>query len=204
MLPSIISHGARGALLVVVASVLATSTDAVEYHVDLQADNKVRFVSDAPIEDFDGVTDHIDGYVLFQGDSLEATVPAEGSELYFEVDLASLDTGIGLRNRHMREDYLHTEDFPFARYTGAIKSIEPHPEQGYLVYTTGTFDIHGISKEREFECTVTREGEGYRVITEFVVALTDHDIEIPSFMFLKISEDIVVTLDVVVGPPAEQ
>ena len=74
-----------------------------EYHVDLDADNEVRFVSQAPIEEVVGVTDRIDGYVLLDGPRLEEGSATEGTQLYLEVDLGSLDTGLGLRNRHMRD-----------------------------------------------------------------------------------------------------
>ncbi|MBK9304990.1 MAG: YceI family protein [bacterium] len=36
-----------------------------------------------------------------------------------DVDLAALDTGIGLRNRHMRENHLETDRFPQAVFRGA-------------------------------------------------------------------------------------
>ncbi len=73
---------------------------AAEYQVDKSQKNLVKFISDAPMEDFEGVTDKIDGYLFFEGDNL-----LQGSEMYFEVDLNSLDTGIGLRLQKAR--HLH-------------------------------------------------------------------------------------------------
>ena len=92
-------------------------------------DNLVRFISQAPIEDFDGVTDRIDGYVLLDGLRFESSAGGPETEFYLEVELASLDTGIGLRNRHMRENYLEVEEYPYAtfscRYAG-----NPRPGAG--------------------------------------------------------------------------
>ena len=38
------------------------------YQVDLGRENRVRFVSNAPLEDFEGVTDRIDGFLFFSGE----------------------------------------------------------------------------------------------------------------------------------------
>ncbi|MBN1998224.1 YceI family protein, partial [candidate division KSB1 bacterium] len=86
---------------------------AAEFQVDKTQERKVRFISDAPAEDFDGVTEDIDGYALFDEKN-----PSGENEFYFQVQLNSLDTGIGLRNRHMRDNYLETKKYPVAEFKG--------------------------------------------------------------------------------------
>ena len=85
------------------------SSFSKEYNVDKSAKNIVKFISDAPMEDFEGITDKIDGYLI--NDDISNL---KNSEFYFEVDLNSVKTGIALRDRHMREDYLNTAK-PFAK-----------------------------------------------------------------------------------------
>ena len=160
-----------------------------EYHVDRSAKNVVKFISDAPVEDFEGVTNKIDGYLVHQGDDLTA-----GSDLYFEVDLRTLDTGIGLRNRHMREDYLHTDKFPHAKFSGRI--VEATPSGGKTdVKVRGTMDIHGVKRPMEVKGSISGGGERLRVRATFDVKLTDHKIEVPQFMFLKIDENMELVVD---------
>lgn len=166
---------------------------AREYDVDGSADNKVVFISHAPLDDFEGVTNKIDGYVTLNCDSLLAPDSCPGGEFYFEVDLASLDTGIGLRNRHMRENYLETEEYPYAKYKGEIVSIDGGDT--YTVRTSGTMSIHGVDREMESICKVNTSASGYHVVVEFNIRLTDFNIEVPSLMFMKINEEIVVKLD---------
>jgi polyisoprenoid-binding protein YceI len=173
-------------LLFLTGSVLAQT---VEYHVDTRANNVVKFISSAPIEDFEGVTKRIDGYVLHQGTEL-----TDNSDVYFEVDLRTLDTGIGLRNRHMREDYLHTDKFPFARYKGSIVRVQRSGRDNTVV-VRGTMDIHGVTRQMDINATLTPTNNGYRVKSSFQVNLPDHDIPIPRFMFLKISEVMRLELD---------
>jgi polyisoprenoid-binding protein YceI len=176
-------------LLLLSLNILSASAQKTEYHVDKQADNLVKFISDAPVENFEGVTDHIDGYLVYQGDD-----PTAGSELYFEVDLRTLDTGIGLRNRQMREDYLHTDRFPYAAYKGRIIRATPS-EEGMNVEVRGTMDIHGVKRPMRISGVISGQGETRRIRSRFEVTLGDHDIEIPQFMFLKIDEVMQLVLD---------
>lgn len=168
------------ALLLMLAIPLAAQR--TEYHVDKSAKNVVKFISDAPVEDFEGVTDNIDGYLMHDGSDVTAN-----STLYFEVDLRTLDTGIGLRNRHMREDYLHTDKYPYARYTGRITNVSDAGGKKNVT-VKGSMDIHGVKKTLDVTGTLTSTGNGVKIKTAFPVKLTDHKIEVPKFMFLKINE----------------
>jgi polyisoprenoid-binding protein YceI len=177
---------------------------AQEYHVDGQAENRVAFISRASIEEFEGVTNRIDGYVLLDGDGVRAGERFEGAEFYFEVDLASLDTGIGLRNRHMRDNYLEVADHPFATFGGDIDRIA-RSEAGFRITSRGVFTVHGVEQPRTLECDAAPDADGWQVSCEFTVNLTDHRITIPKIMFLKLAEDIRVEIAMRLRPaPTDQ
>jgi polyisoprenoid-binding protein YceI len=176
------------------------SASAQELQVDVGADNVVRFLSRASIEEFEGVTDRIDGYVLLDGPVLTGDTGGDDTELYLEVDLASLDTGIGLRNRHMRDNYLEVAEHPYASYSGRILRADPTSAGGHRVATSGAFTVHGVSRDMEIPCEVTPAGRGYRVTCSFQVLLSDHDIEIPKIMFLKLANEIRVEVDFAMIP----
>lgn len=183
-----------GAVIITAALLcLASPALAAEFHVDTDAERRVVFVSDAPIESFDGVTEKIDGYAVLPADRLADVTDFSQTKFYIEVDLASLDTGIGLRNRDMREDYLHTDEFPYAMYSGSIDSVTSLNDSTFLSYTSGDLTIHGVTKSHTTTDTVTARNGRYHVASHFPVALPDHHIEIPQLMFLKINE--VVELD---------
>ncbi len=170
--------------------VMISILTAGEYHIDKDRNNMVKFVSDAPIEDFEGVTDKIDGYIYWEGDDL-----IEKSTVYLEVDLNSLDTGIGLRNRHMRENYLETDKYPLTYFQGKIISASEDSPGNYSVQVEGKIFIHGKEKNLNVKGTLTRDGNGYHIQTNFIVKLSDFEIEIPSIMFYKIDEDMDMQLD---------
>ncbi len=181
-----------------VIAVIATATvaPAAEYHVDQSQANLVKFISDAPLEDFDGITRKIDGYIHWEGsDQPPDQTKMQTSELYFEVDLASLDTGIGLRNRHMREKYLETDKYPFAQYRARLTQLSRVSDTLYTCITEGTMTIHGVEKPMTATANVVASGAGLRVTAGFDINLNDFRINIPKFMFLKLSEIVKLELD---------
>lgn len=164
---------------------------ATECNVNKAKKNMVKFISNAPIEDFEGVTDKIDGYIM-----IESIEKLAGSEMYFEIDLNSLDTGIGLRNRHMREFYLHTDKYPITHFTGNISKSKRDTDKRYIISVEGEIFIHGVTKKITIEGYITTNGyDSYRIQTKFVVALPDFNIEVPQLMFLKIDENMDMSLD---------
>ncbi len=156
---------------------------AAEYHVDTEADNVVRFISKAPLEEFDGITDAIDGYVLWEGAEM-----LNKNEFFFQVDLATLDTGIGLRNRHMRENYLETEKYPFASYEGEMVNIDSTDADTLIVNVKGTFSIHGVKNPLSAQGKIVPTTNGYFAKSAFQIKLGDYNIKIPKLMFMKLNE----------------
>lgn len=167
-----------------------------------EGENSVVFVSEAPMESFEGRTTRVAGTIVLDpaalGDSLEARL---------EVDLASLDTGIALRNQHMRENHLETERFPQAVFTGATlvgfpASLTPGiPAAGKVV---GTFDLHGVARRLEAAAELTLGPDGALAVhATFEVHLADHGISRPKFLVLKLDERQRLTVDLVARPVAE-
>ncbi len=160
---------------------------AVEWQVDTTQPRWAKFISRAPLEEFEGITQDIDGYLYWEGDSLFFN-----NEFYFEVNLNSLDTGIGLRNRHMRERYLETDKWPVASYSGTIVEVQSRDSlenSYYRVRTRGVFSVHGV--KREIQTTGTVElisPKLIKVTAAFEIELPDYNIKIPQVMFFKLNK----------------
>lgn len=179
----------RTLLILLIAAISFNITIAAEYHVDKDKKNEVKFISDAPIEDFEGVTEKIDGY-LFNSDG-----ELKGSEVYFEVDLNSVDTGIGLRNTHMRDNYLHTDKYPITHFTGKIYNVKKSGNK-YKVKAKGVMFIHGVKRDKDIEAELVEDKSGnFRIKSQFVIPISKYDIEVPSLMFQKIDENMDLRLD---------
>lgn len=180
----------RPVFFVILTILTALNLWAAEFQVDKSRENLVKFISHAPMDDFEGITDKIDGYLLFDPEN-----PAGDSEMYFEVDLNSIDTGIGLRNRHMRENYLETEQFPFTHFTGKVVEAETAAGGVLKLKAAGKMFIHGVERETKVDGTLEPVDGGYRVQTAFVVKLTDYKIKVPRLMFFKINENMQLELN---------
>ncbi len=162
--------------------------------------NLVRFESKAPLESFDGSTRQVQGHVRFDPSNL-----GESIEVRVEVDLASVDTGIEIRDRHMRENHLETDKHPTAVFTGgqvrdasrstlaAGQSVEFEIE--------GVLSLHGVDKTMRAPIKMTLEGSDggaqLRVHATFRVKLSDHDIARPKFLIMKLDEIQRLTVELV-------
>ena len=168
------------------------------------AANQARFHSEATVESFEGSTKQVSGQVVVDPES-----PGKGSSAWFQVDLKSLDTGMSLRNKHMRENHLHTDKYPHTRFD--LKSLSgqvPALKAGTPVRLSaqGDFVLHGVSKSRSVPVDVTwypdgsktpakRKGAVLHVVCRFDVGLADHKIPRPEFLFMKVAEQMQVTVD---------
>jgi|WetSurMetagenome_2_1015567.scaffolds.fasta_scaffold37999_2 polyisoprenoid-binding protein YceI len=183
----------------------ASLVTAAEYHVDRSAKNVVKFISEAPLEEFDGVTDKIDGYLRWTGDQIPPDQTNwQSCELYFEVELNGLDTGIGLRNRHMRDDFLETDKFPYASFKGHLKDLQKTSDTLYTAVAEGTFNVHGVDKPLNVNATVIPSPAGLRVQCNFEVKLPDYNIKIPKLLFMKVNEVIRLQVDYYLKPATDK
>ena len=193
-------------LMLVTGSVLG-GTPADFRVEDPMGRNTVQFRTSAPLEDIVGTTNAIKGFVRVDADDLKSN----GLEAEFQVDLTDLTTGIGLRDTHMKDNYLHTAEYPRAtfRLTRVLKSSASRlkPDKEVRLTAEGTFELHGVTRRIRVPVRVTRmaaseatmgriPGNLIRVQSEFDVRLADHNIERPSMVLLKVGEVAHITLDV--------
>jgi polyisoprenoid-binding protein YceI len=153
-------------------------------------DTEVVFESKAPLETFEGRTSQVSG-------SIDPVAGEDGAiALHVAVDMASLDTGIELRNRHMRENHLHTDEHPEATFDGA-KIVEGDAaalaaEGDHDVTLEGDFTLHGVTRTLQVPARISRTSAGgdarIRLTCEFEVSLADYEIPRPRMLMLKLNE----------------
>ena len=184
-------------------SIAICPAQAEEYQIDTGLPHSARFISDAPLEDIEGITNRIDGYVSWSDSILADSLDYDGSRFYFEVEVAGFDTGIGLRNRHMRDRYLHTEKHPYSWFDGHIDSVRCDHDCDCMVYPSGEFSLHGVTRSLTVPCRAVCVAEGYQVTGRMLVNLSDYDIEVPSLMMFKIDDTVEVILDFHLTRPSD-
>ena len=111
-----------------------------------------------------------------------------------EFSLASLETGLGLRDKHMKEKYLEVEKFPKSTFelnetplpqdlvTGKIPEME--------VPFKGKLTLHGVTRDITVAARLTKKENRYQVATLFEVKLPEYAIDIPKFAGITVAEDV--------------
>ena len=164
---------------------------AEDWQVDKTADNSVHFHSTTTLLDFEGSTNNIDGYAYWEGFKFFG----DNNELYFEVHLATFSTGIGKRDRDMREDVLETDKFPVASFNGSFTKVEQKGNT-FNVVVNGEMSLHGHSKKMEINATVVLEKGIMNVKSDFSIFLNDYNIDAPDLLaFIKVAQEIKLSLD---------
>ena len=144
---------------------------------------------------FDAVTSQISGALRLE----DAGAPGVSGRV--RVGLDSLDTGIELRNRHLRETYLEVgrgEPFREAVLT-AVELAEPFPpgardhETGF----TGLLSLHGVERRVEGDVRLARRDGRVRVEAEFALSLAEFAIPPPRYLGVGVRDEvrIAVTFD---------
>jgi polyisoprenoid-binding protein YceI len=169
---------------------------------DTTGHNTVKFKSDAPLELIAGQTDKVTGDIVFDDSfKFDAKHPFK---IVFNVDLASLDTGIALRNEHMRDKFLETSKYPTAVYTvKQIKTTAKPPfkkGQDILMESSGDFTLHGKTVSKTIPLTITYLGktetsETIRIQGNFPIKLADYGIQRPEMVFQKLAETLYVNIN---------
>ena len=179
--------------LLILFLLINSSIFADEWHVIKDSNNLVRFTSSTIILDFDGTTNNIDGYIYWEGKEIFSGK----NEIYFEVDLNTVKTGNGKRDRDMREDVLETEKWPITYFKGSFIKVEKKDNQNiYSVKILGKMFVHGVEKEIEIPGEIKIEDGVMTVESKFSIYLNDYDIEAPSLLaFIKVAEEIKLKLN---------
>ena len=162
-----------------------------DWQVDKNSKNIIVFHSSTTLLDFEGSTENIDGYIYWEGEK----VFGEKNELYFEIQLNTFDTGSGKRDRDMRNDVLHTKEYPLASFLGNFVKVQSSDDL-HSVVVKGEMNLHGKKKEMEIAGTLEMKNDKMNLKTHFSIFLKDYNIEAPSLAaFIKVAEEIKLELD---------
>ena len=110
------------------------------------------------------------------------------------VDLRTLDTGISLRNTHMREHYLEVgrgEGFERAVLSDIVLGADAATASGAATFNA-TLLVHGVKKPVAGTARITRSGEAVRVEATFPVTLAEFGIADPRYLGVGVRNQVQV------------
>jgi polyisoprenoid-binding protein YceI len=130
-----------------------------------------------------------------EGKTAQLSVAEQDGNLVITVAVGSFDTGIELRNRHMREKYLETEKYPNAVLTVARSAIQfPADGADTAGSAAGTLNLHGQARPITVSYKAHRAGDTYAVTGSARVKMTDYGIAAPSYLGVTVKPDIDVAV----------
>jgi polyisoprenoid-binding protein YceI len=147
---------------------------------------EASFYSEAPLEDIEAKTL-----------KAKAAVNIETGEVAVVIPIKSFDFHKELMKEHFNENYLESQKYPDATFKGKLDKIPDFsPGKTETMTVTGNLTIHGVTQKRTFPVTITYSSKDKMgVNARFIVALKDHEIEIPELVFQKIAEEVAVTVN---------
>ncbi|MDF7821534.1 YceI family protein [Runella sp. MFBS21] len=123
----------------------------------------------------------------------QAIINITNNDIVVQMNIKQFDFPNKLMQEHFNENYMESSKYPKAVFKGKINEKIDFTKSGiYDVSATGDFTIHGVSKPRTFKGKLNITPDKLNLTTDFEVSLTDHNIEVPKVVFMKIAQVIKV------------
>lgn len=145
-----------------------------------------------------------------KGTPPKGEVQVAGKEVTGELtfDETSLNTGIDMRDHHMKEKYLQTDKYPTAKLK-ITKLVLPSDFSlnGFKadnVPMEGELTLHGVTKPVKGTANIAGNGGVATSHVAFGAQISDYSIEIPTYMGVKVADHVDIEADIVAKPAAEK
>lgn len=142
----------------------------------------VTFFSSATLENITATTN--------KGKSVIDTL---NGKIAFSIPIKSFQFDRSLMQEHFNEKYMESEKYPKASFTGTIEGWEKGKSMEHAL-AKGKLTIHGVTNEITASGSVKFINKKLIITAIFNVKLEDYGVEVPTLMFLKIAEEVEVTL----------
>lgn len=135
------------------------------------------------------------GGLKIEGKTSDFSVSEQAGKIRFVVPLARLDTGIELRNKHMREKYLEVAKYPNAELVVERSALRiPADGQAAEGSVPGTMTIHGQSKPVSVAYKARRRGPTFDISGNVHLNIKDYGIAVPSYLGVTVKPDVEIAL----------
>jgi len=180
------------ALALIVAAAPLAFAQSKTYEIRKDAKNVAEFHAEDTYDSFDGKTNDVSGAIV-----ADPSKPA-ASTVQLSVNMASLETGVGLRDKEMREKYLETPKFATATFKSV--SVSGPASVGNNapadISVTGDMTLHGVTKRMTIPVRVVLIPDGrIHVTTRFAIKMPDFGINVPHNVLVTVNDEVPVRLD---------
>jgi len=131
----------------------------------------------------------------------ESGDPLTDGVVSVRVDAASLQTGIGRRDRKMREEHLEVQHHPAMEFASTSAPRRLFEQEAGMagpawVEIEGDLSIHGVTRRVAVRVEATPEEAGWQMKSHFAVRLSDYAIPDPSMAVNKVDDEVDIYFEI--------
>ncbi len=147
---------------------------------------QIIFRSDAPLE-----------LITASSKKLRGKFDVDKKIFAFSVAISSFDGfNNALQKEHFNENYLESDQFPQASFSGKIiEDLDYTVDGNYTVRAKGNLTIHGVVQERIIKTNLQIKQGTIALESKFTVLLAEHNIPIPKVIHEKLASEIKVEVN---------
>ena len=157
-------------------------------------DGKIRFDATAPTS-----PDRIEAATNSATCLLDATT----GDLAWQVLIKGFKFEKALMQEHFNENYMESDKFPKATFSGKITNLSEvnlKKDGVYKASVTGKMKMHGVEKEHSAQGVITVGGGKIALSSDFEIKLADYDIKIPSVVSANIAKAAKLSVNISLSP----
>jgi polyisoprenoid-binding protein YceI len=137
------------------------------------------------------------GGITFAAKTNDVRVADDGTVVAFAVPVATLKTGIDMRDNHLRE-HLEEPKYPLVTLSVTKSDVKlPSAAGSFDGSVDSTVTFHGVKRQEQVAYAITSAASGYRVhVEKLVLHLSDYGIQKPSFAGVTVKDEVTIAVDV--------
>jgi hypothetical protein len=171
-------------------AIVASTNLSIAQTVFLATGGKVSFFSETKAENIDATTS-----------SMTSVLNTSTGDIVFTVPLRTFKFKKSLMEEHFNEKYVESEKYPKSVFKARVNEKIDWTKDGvYNVTATGTFDLHGVTKEVTENGKITIKDGKILLECNFQVSLKDYKIDVPSIVSSVIADLIDVKMSCTYQP----
>lgn len=150
-------------------------------------DGIVTFFSEAPLENIEA-----------KNVNVNAILDLTRNEVAVSIPMKSFKFKKSLMEEHFNENYVESEKFPKAVFTGNVvteKPIDLDKNENIAFEAIGSLTLHGVTKSVRTAGTLEIKDKIATARTKFIIAIEDYDIEVPTLLIKNIAEEVAITVE---------
>lgn len=169
--------------------ILSATTQGQKY---ITKNGHIRFFSTTPIEDIEA-----------HNRQVSSALDTKTGDFVFKVLIRSFEFRKALMQEHFNENFMESDKFPDATFTGKITNlneIDFSKNGTYDARVEGFLTIHGVTKKINEKGTFAIADGRISGKSVFMVHVADYEIKIPRAVINNIAEDVEVSVLVNLEP----